>query len=356
MVRLICKLVLIFFLLFSCNSDEKKYYSHIIYDSLVDKIFHYESNITSNSFMFGDIKSYHIIDSNFVLSTSSSIKVYFDEFTTIESNFNGKRIDKISYFGKDISKNGYANDIYKGIYEVFESTIDKSQKLAIQRTYTNKKLSHLDSIYFTDDLKPKFILKYMVQNDSLKLVEKHIKEYNGDRGHLDLHIRDNGSYGWKKYYTSEGKYHYMCYLTDINNETYTYKEEMANCWYFEFDGNDFKYFCNGEDTLEYAHKTKMLVEKSWKGKTFVYFNDEYFPTRKEVYYNDDKKISQVTIYNYTKQGDISSIINNDLFERVSSIQRSFIYKYDEKNNWTERLEYENKELVNKTIRIIEYFR
>lgn len=356
MVRLICKFVLIFFLLFSCKSDEKKYYSHLIYDSLIDKILHYESKINANSFMFGDIKSYHIIDSNFVSSTSSSIKLYFDELTTIESNFDGKRIDKISYFGKDIVQNGYTNDIYNGIYEVFESTIDKSQKLAIQRTYTNKKLSHLDSIYFTDDLKPKFILNYIVQNDSLKLVEKHIKEYNGDRGHLDLHIRDNGSYGWKKYYTSEGKYHYMCYLTDINNETYTYKEEMANCWYFEFDGNDFKYFCNGEDTLEYAHKTKMLVEKSWKGKTFVYFNDEYFPTRKEVYYNDDKKISQVTIYNYTKQGDISSIINNDLFERVSSIQRSFIYKYDERNNWTERLEYENKELVNKTIRIIEYFR
>ncbi len=356
MVRLICKFVLIFFLLLSCKSDEKKYYSHLIYDSIIDKIFLYDSKITSEYFMFGSIKSYHIIDSNYALSKHSSIKGYFNKIKKDEYFDDDYADIHSTYFGKRIELIAHGNHDNHNMYQVYESKFNKLVNLNIRKTYVNKKLNHLDSIYFNDDLTPKIILHYSVHNDSLKLVEKHIKEYNGDRGHLDLHIRDNGSYGWKKYYTSEGKYHYMCYLTDINNETYTYKEEMANCWYFEFDGNDFKYFCNGEDTLEYAHKTKMLVEKSWKGKTFVYFNDEYFPTRKEVYYNDDKKISQVTIYNYTKQGDISSIINNDLFERVSSIQRSFIYKYDEKNNWTERLEYENKELVNKTIRIIEYFR
>lgn len=241
----------------------------------------------------------------------NSEKLKFDTISFYHFNFNYSKLSQVErelkFTSDNLTKLYYYND--KGLLESEFRKVKGKKELIRKYTYNDRKL--INEIAFKDG-KLNYKIFHLYNKTELKLTQKAINELN----ELDIcyiHLLDeNGR----------------------NKSLLKYKDGtvLETLW---------KYNKNGTVKTSTDNTNIKEVHYNEKGQTTTIIN------------NYSKFSKSSSTFRYNKKGDViyydTHNLNTKLFNKIE-----FEYKYDDKGNIVEAIEYKNNEILRKHIYNIEY--
>jgi hypothetical protein len=227
-------------------------------------------------------------------------------------NANGYKIE-----GRGFTKEGV--EAYKWVY-----TYDENQKL-IKGTLVHDNPEYLTTYSY-------------IYNENGKLKQQDVKDYLGNLAYKDVYIYDEkgniielGRYD----YTAEDYYEYDDYYDDYYEMEYIYEKYIYT---YDPSGNAISESYYGNET-----SSKYLYSYNDKGKM-----------TEHAYYDDDNTLIEIVKYAYDEKGNV---IEEKYFKNGTTVDKimTCTYEYDNRNNWTKCIIYENNIAIMIKERKIEYF-
>jgi len=357
--------------LFSINilafGQKNNYNSFISFnDEYLDKILYAQRYISAASeyHLYGEIKSIYIekLDGNGKISGTPAKSFYdknHNQFKRI--NYNSNLIDYVVLEFYYLPKYD-GNTIFKSSYEVINgvvkhnltSEIDKINQIILNKKFVSEQLTEIDSFFYTKDYKPTEIRTVNVKNKD-KSVTKIAYLDNGNI-YKKVYKRNTHSFGSFVRYNNHGKrlFLYKIDFDDFNSISTDHEDDkkIKEQKFIWIDDKDFEFYEDLNSVAIFKFREKAL-QKTTQGSTkTTYFNDNLAPVK---IISTDKRydINMQITFEYNKHNDLISkkIKNKNLPLNMYTVQ----YKYDDRNNWIERKEYENGKLIFTTKRQIEYY-
>jgi len=364
----------------SCSS-QTDFQRHLYLDGFVpndrelNKIFYSDHFINSVFYLNGDVKSLTIVDT--IFETAERIEnVYFfnrskkveriqkiNKFGTIIMDVNFYNYDPRYQFSLNVIKDGfsveekpsrfYGNTFYGTPDEnekfVHSSSHFEDKKLIIVKTYRNEVLLEIDSVYYTDGIKPVSITKrspngYLRKKQKIEYIGNDIKLYvkSGKRA---------GSYGQDFYYDWTKNESYSQSLKNIDPITLEYEKREAKRRHKQTFKNEVKVKYSNDSEWVFNQQLNIFTKKNKTKYTIIEFTDNNLPLSKR--YLSGNEIYNHKSYSFNSKNDIVKEIFYNT-NRENDIEE-YRYIYDTSNNWLERRIYLNGKENKMTTRVIEYY-
>jgi hypothetical protein len=358
-------------ILFSINlfvfGQKNNYNSFIAFDDeYLDKILYAHRDISTASeyHFYGKIKSVYIekLDGNGKISGTPA-KSFYDknrnQFKRINYNSNLKDYVVLEFYF--LPKYG-GNTVFKSSYEVINgvvkhnltSEIDTINHIIVNKKFVSEQLTEIDTFFYIKDYKPTEIRTVNLKTND-KTITKIAYLENGNI-YKKVYKRNTHSFGSFVRYNNQGKrlFSYKIDFDDFNNISTEHEDDkkIKEQKFIWNDDNDFEFYEDLNSVVFFNFKEKTLRKEAQGSTVTTYFNDNLLPI-KIISIDKRYDVNMQITFEYNKYNDLISkkIKNENLPLDVLSVQ----YKYDDRNNWIERKEYENGKLIFITKRQIEYY-
>ncbi len=188
-------------------------------------------------------------------------------------------------------------------------------------------------------------------NDVGNLVEIVYTFDNGEKEVVQyIYDSDNHAIGFNKYENTKGDTNSFVSSTKIirlTDRKKTYLEDDKDGIQISTTWNTFD---SASNTL--TKKTKKYGSGSFLSTEISKYNKHYQPIEFDIKENiDGRKYHDKMFYSYDKNGDISDRKKIDVINNTEKIQK-FIYQYDDKGNWTQKIIYNPKKLPDERATVV----
>ena len=299
---------------------------------------------------------------NVTLASESKIEVY-PQRKDIKGN--PKSIEEILYKSVNLTDTVTKKDIH--CIDLYEFTKKRYITVNVRycecnfiskTTYSYNKNNNLINVNSYDSLKNVIWQRIYVYKKKGKLSQR--EDICSDRSCYEKEIYkyiDNATYvyfydidGKLKYYTSDSR------LKNIKTQT-SYSSD-GEIWYkrqYEFDkkGKIIRYSIQNNESTIYRYDDKgNLIEEffpnDFRKRTYKYDDRGYLSEHAWQSYDADYKVT----YTYC----VAGLLMEENHYKNEILYNRTIYKYDKKDNWIEKIEYESDNRMKITKRKIDYYK